>query len=123
MPGRTPPDVLKDHVSDLTEQMAAVGKEKPKVIVLGHLPVDEPNAAREMVEAYEDAGATGIAHFSRYADGTEFNAIADTLANVSAIALNSVPSAYLEKCAMPVAPASSYASTISLAALGSSTGR
>ena len=82
MPGRTPPDVLKGHVADLTEQMAAVGKEKPKVIVLGHLPVDEPNAAREMVEAYEDAGATGIAHFSRYADGTEFNAIADALAEL-----------------------------------------
>lgn len=82
MPGRIQPDALAPLTAQLREEMHSAGRQAPQIVVLTHLPVHDSGAARERVTAYEEAGATGIAHFTRYDNTDEFARAADVLSEL-----------------------------------------
>jgi probable F420-dependent oxidoreductase len=82
MPGRLEPEELAPHVRHLKEAMANAGRAEPVVTMLTHLPLDDGAAARERLTAFEEAGATGVAHFTRYENVDEFKTAADALAGL-----------------------------------------
>jgi probable F420-dependent oxidoreductase len=82
MPARLEPEALAPLVEQLRECMAAAGKASPEVAVLTHLPVEDAGAAAGRIAAYTEAGATSIAHFSRYESSGGLKSAADTLASL-----------------------------------------
>jgi len=79
MPGRIEPDALAPLAARLCAEMHSAGRQAPQIVVLTHLPVHDAGAARERVMAYEQAGASAIAHFTRYDDADEFARAAEVL--------------------------------------------
>ncbi|MBX3026497.1 TIGR03619 family F420-dependent LLM class oxidoreductase [bacterium] len=84
MPMGMPPDELGPHVAALRRLMAEAGKPEPQVAVLTRLPVDDPPAARAVLEAYAAAGATRLIHGARYRDTTEYHRHVNALATLRA---------------------------------------
>ena len=83
MPGRIEPEALAPLVAELRTQMTRAGRELKHVVVLTHLPVDDAGASAERVAAFAEAGATGIAHFTRYEDFSEFAQAGEALASLT----------------------------------------
>ena len=71
MPMGLKPDALKPIVEGYREQAKAAGKSGPEVVVMSRLPLAEPNQCRELLEAYEDAGATTLVHGQKYDQAAE----------------------------------------------------
>ena len=71
MPMRLKPDALKPIVEGYREQAKAAGKSGPEVVAMSRLPLAEPNQCRELLEAYEDAGATTLVHGQKYDQAAE----------------------------------------------------
>lgn len=83
MPVGLPPDRLAPLVATLREQAAAAGAPAPPVAVMTTLPLDDPSAARDLVQRYAAAGATRLIHGARYTDANEFRARLQRLADVA----------------------------------------
>ena len=84
MPMGLAPDALREPASDLRQQAAAAGLPAPEVVVLTALPLGDAGAARDLVAAYRDAGATRLIHGGRYADLDEFRRGLDGVAAAAA---------------------------------------
>jgi probable F420-dependent oxidoreductase len=81
MPMGLPPDALRAPAKELRERAAAAGLPVPEIAVLGTIP-DDRSAARDLVAAYRDAGATRLIHGTRYADLDGFRRGLDVVAAV-----------------------------------------
>ena len=79
MPTRLDPEALAPKVDRLREMMHAAGKPDPLIVPLMHLSVEDAGEARAQLQAYREAGATGVAHFTRYESVNEFARVADLL--------------------------------------------
>ncbi len=84
MPGRLEPAGLAPLARELRERMQAAGRPEPPIVMLTALPVDSAATARDRAAAFAEAGATGIAHFTRYDDAAQFARVADVLAEAAA---------------------------------------
>ena len=62
------PDALRAPAADLRRQAAEAGLPAPEIAVLTALPLGDAAAARSLVAAYRDAGATRLIHGVRYTD-------------------------------------------------------
>lgn len=82
MPGRVEPEDLAPRVEALRNAMRAAGRDGPLVTVLTHLPIEDAGRARDRLSAYAEAGATGVAHFTRYDSLDGFQRAADVLASL-----------------------------------------
>lgn len=80
MPMGGSPDELAPRVARLRELFAERGRPTPEVAVMTALPLDDPARAAAAARAYADAGATRLAHGSRYADTAAFQRDAERLA-------------------------------------------
>jgi len=83
MPIGLPPDALRPLAGELRERAAAAGLPPPEVAVLTLLPLGEPEAARDLLARYAEAGATRVIHGERYADASAFRAMLDRLARLA----------------------------------------
>lgn len=76
MPMGLKPDVLKPIVEDYKAQTKEAGKPDPEIIVMSGLPLKDPGRCREILESYQDAGATTVIHGQKYDEAIELqNAI------------------------------------------------
>lgn len=74
------PEILRAPIVTLREQMAAVGKPAPEIVVLTELPLEDASALAARLQAFAAVGATRVTHAWRYADAAEFARAADALA-------------------------------------------
>ena len=74
------PDALREPAAELRRRAAAAGLPTPEIAVLTALPSGDPAAARALVAAYRDAGATRLIHGGRYADLDDFRRGLDGIA-------------------------------------------
>ena len=65
------PDALKPIVEDYKAQTKAAHRPDPEVVVMSGLPLNDPGRCREILEAYDDAGATTVIHGQKYDEATE----------------------------------------------------
>ena len=79
LPMGLPPDALRAPARELRDRAAAAGQPPPAVAVLTAIP-DDRSAARDLVAAYRDAGATNLIHGARYADLDGFRLGLDAVA-------------------------------------------
>ena len=77
------PDALRPLAATFRAQAADAGLGVPEIVVLGALPVDAPDQARALVDAYREAGATRFIHGGRYAERADLDRALDTLAAVA----------------------------------------
>jgi alkanesulfonate monooxygenase SsuD/methylene tetrahydromethanopterin reductase-like flavin-dependent oxidoreductase (luciferase family) len=75
------PELLREPAARLRTEAAAAGLEPPEVVVLTAFP-DDAGAARDLVAAYADAGATRLVHGGRYADLDDFRRTLDVIAAI-----------------------------------------
>ena len=71
MPMGLKPDALKPIAEDYRDQARAAGKADPEIVVMSRLSLGERNHCREVLEAYEDAGATTLVHGQKYDQAIE----------------------------------------------------
>ena len=74
------PDALRAPAADLRRQAAEAGLPAPEIAVLTALPLGDAAAARGLVAAYRDAGATRLIHGLRYMDLDGFQRGLDAVA-------------------------------------------
>ena len=74
------PDALREPAADLRRRAAEVGLPAPEIAVLTALPLGDTAAARGLVAAYRDAGATRLIHGVRYTDFDGFQRGLDAVA-------------------------------------------
>jgi len=74
------PDTLREPAADLRRQAAEAGLPAPEIAVLTALPLGDAAAARGLVAAYRDAGATRLIHGLRYTDFDGFRRGLDAVA-------------------------------------------
>ena len=74
------PDALRAPAADLRRQAAEAGLPAPEIAVLTALPLGDAAAARGLVGAYGDAGATRLIHGLRYMDLDGFQRGLDAVA-------------------------------------------
>ena len=74
------PDALREPAADLRRQAAEAGLPAPEIAVLTALPLGDAAAARGLVAAYRDAGATRLIHGLRYMDLDGFQRGLDAVA-------------------------------------------
>ena len=60
------PDVLKPIVEDYKAQTKKAGKPDPEIVVMSGLPLKDLDRCREILESYQDAGATTVIHGQKY---------------------------------------------------------
>jgi probable F420-dependent oxidoreductase len=84
MPMGFAPDDLRAPVAELHRLMAAAGKPRPEVAVFTRLPIDNAAQARELLDAYADAGATRVIHAARYTDEAGYRRQLEGLVGVRA---------------------------------------
>ena len=82
LPKGADPSLLREPIAALRDQMRAAGKPDPEVALMTELVLDDPGALAAWLSACADAGATRVAHSSRYADAAEFTRVAEILATV-----------------------------------------
>ena len=71
MPMGLPPEKLAPLVAELTRRFADADRPAPQVVTFDALPLDEPEKARDRLEAWSQAGVTRLVHgLGRYADAT-----------------------------------------------------
>ena len=83
LPTGVSPDVLRVPAATLRRQAAEAGLPPPEVVVLGSLPLADRTAARDLVAAYRDAGATRVIHAERYAGIDDVRRMIDGIAAVA----------------------------------------
>jgi probable F420-dependent oxidoreductase len=74
------PDNLRDPIRELNARAAEAGRSALEVRVLAPLPLSDPAAAVDRVEALFAAGCTGVIHALRYEDASEFERATEALA-------------------------------------------
>ena len=74
------PDALREPAADLRRQAAEAGLPIPEITVLTALPLGDTAAARGLIAAYRDAGATRLIHGLRYTDLDGFQRGLDAVA-------------------------------------------
>ncbi len=72
-------DKLRAPIETLTAAMTDAGKPPPEVVPLLQLELDSPERAAAQLVALSAIGVTGVNHTARYADESEFRAIASAL--------------------------------------------
>jgi hypothetical protein len=77
------PDALREPAADLRRQAAEAGLPAPEIAVLTALPLGDAAAARGLVAAYRDAGATRLIHGLRYTDFDGFQRGLDAVDGVA----------------------------------------
>jgi probable F420-dependent oxidoreductase len=77
------PDALREPAADLRRQAAEAGLPAPEIAVLTALPLGDAAAARGLVAAYRDAGATRLIHGLRYTDFDGFQRGLDAVAGAA----------------------------------------
>ena len=78
------PDKLAKHLRTYREFCTAAGREPGAATVMGSLPLDDGEAARDTLAAYAEAGADRFVHGGRYGDSAEFAERVEQLARLSA---------------------------------------
>ncbi len=81
MPMARDPDVLAPHVAALRERAAEAGRPPPQVVVLGGLPLEDPDRAAETAARF---GAIGADHFVcgfRYSNASDYERAVEILAS------------------------------------------
>ena len=71
MPMGLKPDVLKPIVEDYKAQTKKAGKPDPEIVVMSGLPLKNLDRCREILESYQDAGATTVIHGQKYDEAIE----------------------------------------------------
>jgi probable F420-dependent oxidoreductase len=79
MPMGADPARLAAPVAELRRRFEAAGRPPPQVIVLGSLPLAEPERAAERLAELARAGVSGFVHGERYADASGFVRAAEVL--------------------------------------------
>jgi alkanesulfonate monooxygenase SsuD/methylene tetrahydromethanopterin reductase-like flavin-dependent oxidoreductase (luciferase family) len=74
------PDALREPIRELGARAADAGRSALEVCVLAPLPLTEPAAAVDRVEALFDAGCTSVIHALRYQNAAEFERTTEALA-------------------------------------------
>ncbi len=80
MPMSADPARLAAPVAELRHRFEAVRRPPPQVVVLGSLPLAEPERAAERLAELTRIGVTGFVHGERYADASGFLRAAEGLA-------------------------------------------
>jgi len=80
MPMGGSPDDLREPVQRLKDLAEEAGRASPEVVCMTQLPLDDPQRARGVIDAYADAGATRLVHGLRYRDADAFRRAAEGLA-------------------------------------------
>jgi probable F420-dependent oxidoreductase len=83
LPTGIAPDALRVPAANLRRQAADAGLAPPEVVVLGSLPLADRGAARDLVAAYRDAGATRVIHAERYAGLDDVRRMIDAMARLA----------------------------------------
>jgi probable F420-dependent oxidoreductase len=83
MPMGLAPDALRPLVTELGELAAGAGLLAPEVAVLTMLPLEDRDAARDLLHRYAEAGATRVIHGGRYADAAAFGHMVERLAQTA----------------------------------------
>ena len=78
------PDKLAKHLRTYRDFCATAGREPGAATVMGSLPLDDGDAARDLLAAYAEAGADRFVHGGRYGDSAEFAERVEQLARLSA---------------------------------------
>jgi probable F420-dependent oxidoreductase len=79
LPMGLPPAALREPAAEFRRRAADAGLESPEIAVMTSIP-DDAAAARDLVDAYADAGATRLIHGSRYGTLDEFRRGLDAVA-------------------------------------------
>ena len=69
--GTLPPD-LAPSISRLHEAGAAAGRKDLEVVMMKTLPIEDPAAAVEMAQSYQQAGVTHMIHVQPYDSPQQF---------------------------------------------------
>lgn len=83
MPMGVDPQKLRPKAARLAELAQAAGREPPEIILLGGLRADQAEA-EDTLRACAELGATQYIQSSRYANGSEFDRLAERLADLRA---------------------------------------
>ena len=79
MPVGIDPTDLAVHVQTFNEQAHAAGREALEVVAMKTLPIDEPEQAIAMAQAYRDAGATELVHTQGVSGPDEYRRVVEFL--------------------------------------------
>jgi len=82
MPMGGDPERLAPAVDRLRERFEAAGRPAPEVVVLGGIPLDDPQAGAAELRRFAEIGVTRFAAGSRYATADEFRRGLDALVAV-----------------------------------------
>jgi hypothetical protein len=85
MPMGIDADALRPLAQSFRRDMHAAGRTSPQVVVLTALALTDPPKAAAQIQAFADAGATGIVHGWRYEDAAEFARAAEKLAEARSL--------------------------------------
>lgn len=77
--GKTPSEIAAPRAR-LTALAEVAGKQPPAIIAMKTLPLDDPEAAIEMAQAYSEAGCAEVVHAGGYPDVTAYRKRVDVLA-------------------------------------------
>lgn len=79
MPVGMDPAELKGHVQRLQEQAEAAGRGPMQVVAMKTLPIDQPDEAVALAQAYRDAGADELVHAQGVSGPDEYRRIVEFL--------------------------------------------
>jgi probable F420-dependent oxidoreductase len=79
MPVGIAPAELKGHIEHLNEQARASGRGPMEVFAMKTLPLDKPDEAVALAQAYRDAGATELVHTQGVSGPDEYRRIVEFL--------------------------------------------
>ncbi|MBT6277126.1 MAG: TIGR03619 family F420-dependent LLM class oxidoreductase [Chromatiales bacterium] len=79
IPAGKMPEELAGPVAQLAALAGQAGKPKPEIIAMKTLPLDDPGAALDLVEAYRAQGVAEVVHTGGYEDAEVFRRRVDIL--------------------------------------------
>ena len=79
MPVGTDPAELKGHIQAFTKQARAAGRGPMQVVAMKTLPIENPEEAVALAQAYRDAGATELVHTQGVSGPDEYRRVVEFL--------------------------------------------
>ena len=73
------PERLPEATAEYAEVCVAAGRPKGEVVVMGGLPLQDPDSTAEFLHGFREGGASRFVLFQRYADHDDFRRRLDTL--------------------------------------------
>ena len=73
------PEVLKPLAQDYRAQTRDAGLADPQIVVMTGLPLQDPGRTRDVIDTYQEAGATTLVHGQRYDKASQLQDSIETL--------------------------------------------